>query len=279
MLELLLGPKKAERRPIEMFLVGIFYSFMALLLSNWVFSGSVLSNYSGLIIVTFLVMFTIPFTYFLFRYEEQKELKYTGKFKIIKEHSKAIVALMWLFLGFVIAFSFWYIITGNTQNFQAQIETFCYINHPSNFDLCVGEYIDNVTGNFISSERFLTIFLNNIYVLMFTLIFSLIFGAGVIFILAWNASVIAVAIGIFARTDIKLWPIGIARYMIHGIPEIAAYFVGALAGGIISMAVIKQDLSGERLKEIFRDFLILVFISIALLFFAAILEIFLAGVF
>jgi len=48
------------------------------------------------------------------------------------------------------------------------------------------------------------------------LLFSLVFGAGAIFILAWNASVIAGAIGIFTKQSLLEIPIGLARYMIHG---------------------------------------------------------------
>lgn len=275
MLEMLLNPRRAEKRPIEMLLVGIFYSFMSLLLTNWIFSGAVLSKYSGIVVVTFTVMFSMPFMYYLLRHEEGKEIKYDGRFKVIKEHSKAILSLLWLFLGFVIAFSLWYVITGYTQNFQAQIETYCYINHPSNFELCVDEYSspNEITGGFSMKEKFFTIFFNNIYVLMFTLIFSLIFGAGAIFILAWNASVIAVAVGIFTKMSISAWPLGMLRYMIHGIPEIASYFIGAIAGGIVSMAVVKQDFNKDKIKDVVRDFLNLVMLAIAVLFIAAVIEV------
>jgi len=279
MLEFLLSPRRAERRPIGMLLIGIFYGLMSLLLANWVFSESVLTDYMGIIVVTFVVMFTMPFMYYLLRHEEEKEIKYEGRFKIIGEHSRAILALLWLFVGFVIAFSFWYIFTGNTHNFKAQIETYCYINHPSNFDLCTQEYGANVTGRFLSTERFFVIFLNNIYVLMFTLIFSFIFGAGAIFILAWNASVIAVAVGIFAKTDIKLWPLGIARYMIHGMPEIAAYFIGAIAGGMLSMAIVRQEFTKERTKAIFHDFITLVLLAIIFLLIAGFVEVYIFSLF
>ena len=57
------------------------------------------------------------------------------------------------------------------------------------------------------------IFTNNMYVLIFTLVFSLIFGAGVIFILAWNASVIGAAIGIFTNSSLKALPLGLVRYI------------------------------------------------------------------
>ena len=52
--------------------------------------------------------------------------------------------------------------------------------------------------------------------MIFTLIFSLIFGAGALFILVWNASVIGAAVGIFTRYNVSEIPLGIARYAIHG---------------------------------------------------------------
>jgi len=186
---------------------------------------------------------------------------------------------MFLFFGFIVAFSFWYIVfpTGN-QSFRAQIETYCMINKPAHFDDCVNEYgiqhVSKTTAFLTAKEKIVNIFANNIYVLIFTLVFSLIFGAGAIFILAWNASVISSAIGIFSKSNLAYLPLGVARYMIHGIPEIGAYFVGALAGGIISIAVIKHDVHSEKFWVILQDSLNLVILSVVLLFIAALVEVF-----
>jgi stage II sporulation protein M len=118
------------------------------------------------------------------------------------------------------------------------------------------------------------IFTNNIYVLIFTLLFSLVFGAGVIFILAWNASVIAAAIGIFTKSELSALPLGLARYMIHGIPEIASYFIVALAGGMVSVAVIRHETGTEKFWEVLEDSLHLIIIAVIVLFIAALLEVF-----
>jgi len=284
MLEMLINPAKAEKNPWEMFFIGAFYAIISLILVKWVFSGDpVLSKYSGLLIVTFCVMFTIPFIYFALKFEERKDLEMEGFFNLLKEHSKALLYFMFLFMGFVVAFSLWYIAFENgNQDFRVQIETFCMINKPANFEQCLNEYglrSSNIfTGYFTSKDRIINIFSNNIYVLIFTIVFSLIFGAGAIFILAWNASVISAAIGIFSKSDLANLPIGLMRYMIHGIPEIAAYFGGALAGGIISVAIIKHDIKSEKFWVILQDSLNLVIFSVIILFIAALMEVFLTPI-
>ena len=73
MFEMLINPRKAERRPWEMFFVGAFYASISILLVTWIFSqDAVLSNYSGILVVTFTVMFSIPFMYYMIKMEEEK---------------------------------------------------------------------------------------------------------------------------------------------------------------------------------------------------------------
>ena len=280
MLEMLLNPLKAERRPWEMFFIGVLYGLISLILVKWIFSGDpVLSKYSGILIVTFTVMFSIPFIYFAIKNEEEKDFVIKGFMPLLKEHSKALTYFMFLFLGFIIAFSSWYIIfeDGN-QNFRAQIETYCAINKPSHYEDCVSEYgiehISKTTAFLTAKEKIVNIFANNIYVLIFTLVFSLIFGAGAIFILAWNASVIAAAVGIFSKSSLSNLPLGIARYMIHGIPEIAAYLIAALAGGIVSIAVIRHNIKSEKFWKTLQDSLNLIILAVVVLFIAALIEVF-----
>lgn len=283
MLEMILSPRKAKRAPWEMFVIGLIYASLSVLIVNWVFSqDAVLSKYSGILIVTFSVMFSLPFMYFLIRNEEESDVKEEGMFRMLKEHRKAVYSLMWLFLGFIVAFSFWYIVLGANQNFRAQIETYCAINRPANFNECIEQYgiksSGKTTAFLTSSEKLFMVFANNIYVLIFTLVFSLIFGAGAIFVLAWNASVIAAAIGIFTKSSLSSLPLGLARYMIHGVPEIAAYFIAALAGGIVSVAVIKKDVRKDKFWNVLQDALNLIIVAVVILFLAALIEVFITPI-
>jgi uncharacterized membrane protein SpoIIM required for sporulation len=280
MLEMLINPKKAEKHPWEMFFIGAFYATISLILVEWIFSSDpVLSKYIGILVVTFCVMFCIPFMYYALRGEEKKDLELKGFTRLLKEHSKALLYFMFLFMGFVVAFSFWYIVFADgNQSFRVQIETYCAINKPAHFEECVSEYgvehISKTTAFLTAKEKIVNIFANNIYVLIFTLVFSLIFGAGAIFILAWNASVISAAIGIFSKSSLANLPLGLMRYMIHGIPEIGAYFAGALAGGIVSVAVIRHEVHSEKFWIILQDSLNLVIFAVVLLFIAALIEVF-----
>jgi len=281
MIEMIIKPKRAQRRPWEMFFVGLFYASLSFLLVSLVFRKDfVLSEGAGLLLVIFTVICCLPFVYFIIKLEEGKDIEIDDSGKLIKEHWKALKALMWLFLGFVVALSFWNIILPEQagENFNFQIKTFCAINSPSNYENCLSQNgIPSFTGSATNITTFLSIFSNNIYVI-FTILFSLIFGAGAMFILVWNASVIASAIGIFAKGSLTSLPAGVLRYMIHGVPEIMAYFVGALAGGIISVAIIRKDLRGEGLWKIMQDSLILVIIAVVILVVAGLMEVYLTPV-
>jgi len=186
MIEMLIHPKQAERKPWELFFIGLIYASISLLLVSFVFSkDSVLSQYGGILVVTFTVLCSLPFMYYLIKFEEGKDIAINSNGKLIREHSKAIKALMWLFLGLVVAFAFWYSVLPSytSINFNAQIKVFCAINNPTNFDNCVEQNgVSVVTGNITKSKLILNIFANNVYVLIFTLLFSLAFGAGAIFV-------------------------------------------------------------------------------------------------
>ncbi len=280
MLESLINPMRAERGPWKMLFIGILYGSLSILLVKLFFAqDAVLSKFSGLMVVTFCVMFSLPFMYYIIKKEEKEDEEIEGLLHVWKAHRNAIFALMWLFLGFVIAFSFWHIVLQDPNLLNAQIETYCMINSPSNIESCFTQYsvggAESITGAYASKVgRFFSILENNIYVMIFTLIFSLIFGAGAIFILAWNASVIAGAISIFTHYRISEIPLGLSRYMIHGLPEIAAYFITALAGGILGVGFIRNGVKSKKFLRVLENVVILIFVALIILVLAGLLEVY-----
>ena len=279
MFESIVNPKRMDKGPLKMLFIGLIYATLSLGIVKFAFSGDpVLSQYSGMIVVTFCVMFSLPFMYFLIKQEEEEDEVVEGFFRVWKMHSDAVYSFMFLFLGFVLAFSFWYIIIGDSTLFNAQIETYCMINSPGNIEGCVEKYDFSQkitsTGAATKEMRLLSIIENNIYVMIFNLIFSLIFGAGAIFILAWNASVIAAAVGIFTNYSLSGIPMGIVRYMIHGFPEIAAYFITALAGGIFGVGAIRNGFKSQKFLRVVENSIILLFIAIIIIIIAGLIEVY-----
>jgi len=279
-LESLLNPLKAEKQPWEMFFLGFVYSSIAILLSLWIFKDQ-----ASLIMVFLTVMACVPIVYNTMKLEESKDLEISSERKLLKEHNKAIIFLMFLFFGITLSFVTWYIfLPSDTLNlvFDKQTSTIQAINN-------------QVSGNaYQQFSTFTRIFLNNIKVLAFATLFAFIYGAGAIFILTWNASVIGTAIGNFIRSNISQYAgllgferfanyftvvsIGLLRYILHGIPEILAYFYGGLAGGIISVAIIKKHYKDEKFSHIIFDVSELLVIALAFLLVAAFIEVYITPI-
>ena len=265
-LEDLIYPNKAERKPWELFFLGFLYASIGAVLALWIFRSQ-----ASMIMVLLTTVACIPLLYKTFKYEEEKDTRISDERTLLKEHWKALLFLTYLFFGFIISYSLFFIFLPQTTTeslFNVQIATINQINA-------------KITGNQISESVLFKIFFNNFKVLLFTILFAFFYGAGTIFILTWNASVIGVAIGDFARQKISVFseyfimlPLAIGRYMTHGFFEILAYFIGGLAGGIISVAIINHDARSEKFRIILKDSFDLILIAIAVLIIAAFIEVF-----
>ena len=266
-LEALVNPIKAEKKPWEAFLIGIVYASMGVIISLFLFK-----EFSSIVMITLTTMASMPLVYGTIKLEEKKDLNIRDERILIKEHGKVLLVFVLLFLGFVTAFSLWYIFlpAESAQTlFQSQINTIYQINNPT-------------IGNFMKPTlSFATIFLNNLKVLVFCLFFAFFYGFGAIFILTLNASILATVIGSFIRssaTPYFIAPFVLFKYLLHGIPEISAYFLAGLSGGIISIAVIRHDMGSKKFKNILLDSLDMIIISIILLLVAALLEVFISPI-
>lgn len=279
-LETLMNPFRAETHPKRMFFIGFLYSSVAIMLSLWIFNTQ-----ASLVMVFLTVLAATPLIYNTIKEEEQKDLSDMPEKKLLKEHARALSFFMYLFLGITLSCALWYIFLPQgtlTNLFGVQTQTIVDINSSA---IKFGS-----TGFFVQFMKvFSRIFFNNLKVLIFCILFAFIYGVGAIFILTWNASVIGVAIGNFIRSGLAkigdfgfstlasyfhVISVGLFRYAVHGIPEILAYFTAGLAGGIISIAVIRHDFGTRKFERIILDSSDLLLLSIGLLFLAAILEVF-----
>lgn len=304
-LEALINPKRVIGKPWEMISIGFVYSLVAAFLALWIFK-----NYVSIVMITLTVIAAIPFMHNVIKAEQQKGFSRLKEKNLLKEHSKAIFAFLYLFIGFVAAFTMLYIFMPSTlveRMFAAQLETIIAVKSTATgnfvaaatnlstatggFVTTTGSYLSTTgystvaTGNYLSPfDALISIFTNNIRILVFCILFSFFYGAGAIFILTWNASVMAAAIGSFIRNNLfyaktifdyfQVTMVGLLQYLLHGIPEILAYFIGALASGMISVSLVNQDFMSKDFKNMLRDVGWLIAAAVGILLLSAFIEVF-----
>ena len=278
-LESIIKPLTAEKKPWEMFFYGLIVASVGLFLGYWIFQDR-----ADLVMVFLATFACIPLMYNSIKLEEQKDIDLESETSILKEHSKMIAFFSFLFLGTMVAYVIWFVVLPADMTatiFNQQVATLTQINSPIKA---------GVTGLATNFAYFNKLFFNNVKVMIFCILFSFFYGAGAIFILTWNASVVGAAMGGMIRVGIaKLGGVGFfgkaiavtqlstfsfMRYMIHGLPEMMAYMVAGLAGGIISVAVIRHDLTNEKFQKIMFDSSTLLLIAIGILLIAGLIEAF-----
>ncbi|MFA6461528.1 MAG: stage II sporulation protein M [Candidatus Woesearchaeota archaeon] len=271
-LESLFNPFAVKKKPWEMFIAGFIYSMAGLILSYLVFKEN-----AGLLAVFLIVIATMPLLFTAIKNEEELDLQMDGEIALLKEHTKVLVFLMCLFLGIVVALAVAYVFLPKEMvdvSFGLQQQAISNVNM-------------NVQGKITHFDLFTRIFANNLKVMFFCIIFSFLYGTGAMFILTWNASVVATAMGNLFKIELSkaaslVGLPGVAayfsaasfsffRYMTHGLLEMAAYFVAGLAGGIISIALIKHNLKEDK---VLVDALDLILLSLAILIAAGLVEVY-----
>ncbi len=204
---------------------------------------------------------SIPFLLKIFQCEveiEEKKGKFLGS-SVLARHYGAFRVLAAFFLGLVLAFTFWYLVLPEQNSamlFQTQKQELKSVQ-----GVLLGAAL-NV------ADAFEKIFTHNLQVLLFVIVFSIVYGAGAVFILIWNASVIGVFLGEFSKayvlsggagvtgvfggqvTGVSLGLLGILP---HGIFELLSYLAAALAGGILSAAIIRGDYKSQIFPVIIYD--------------------------
>lgn len=122
-------------------------------------------------------------------------------------------------------------------------------------------------------EIFMVILINNLTVGLFTFILSFLVFSGFIFVLVWNASLVAYYIFYtFEYSPLAL--LTVLLILPHGLLEIAGYVLAGIAGGILAYRLeLFKNISKREQKEFRRDLSILIFGAILLITIGAIIEV------
>lgn len=255
-LEKIVTIRQAVKHPLWMFVIGAIVSIISLFISFLVFPESV-----GLFTTVLITFIMTPFMVNLLTHETfvtELDIKKKITQNFFQRHRNMLMVYIAFFSGMIVALSLVFIFLPEEtveKLFNDQITE-----------------IKLIRGSFLDIGTFTKITINNIGVLFLSLLFAFIFGSGAIFILAWNASVLAAAIGLTAKSIGGVYgiPVALITYMPHGIFEIGAYFLAGIAGGILSALVMQRK--NELFGVMVRDTIKVVVLAVILLLIGSAIE-------
>jgi len=283
-LESLIGERNIRKNPV--LILGITFLIS---IGSIIFADVLFPKHSSVLSVAFITIGLVPLIHNILSKEEYDEaLQRKCSATFFARHFNVIMIYIWIFVGVILAFAMVYVVVPNDMKqdlFAEQINSFCVITGSENcengvpysivgkasaiaFNSCQNPATKNVAA------CSLYIFQNNGGVLVFIIILSLLYGAGAIFIIAWNASILGLFFGemILAAQHLK-W-IGFLQGMLigHGPPELLGYVFGALAGAILSAMVSRGQFLKHEFTTIFRDVSFLILLAIFSVLYGAVVE-------
>ena len=260
MLEQILKPDKLEKKPGYAFLVGFIYAIIGIVTAYFVFPKS-----QGIASIAFLSALLIPTLSAMFAIEQKQDSsakKFSFK-RIWLDHNDILQVYFMLFLGIFLAYALLSIKFNNllvSGIFDSQLRI-------------IGANVGQAVGGL----DFYSILFNNVKVMLIFLVLSLIFGAGSILFLSWNASVWGVVFGFVAAHYNNAFNsfFGIfLKVMPHMFLEAGGYFFAIIAGGIISQATLREKLGSKSFDYTLKDGFSFITVSMILLILGAVVEVY-----
>jgi len=249
-------------------LLAFIYSLIALISARLIFPKSI-----GLMSIAFTSVLLIPSLNNLLAAEENqnvREKKHSLKL-LWRDHNDIIKVYILMFLGIFLAYGITAVLFDTTiisSWFSPQLRA------------------AGITGKAIdSSSVFLSIVKNNLIIFLVCFLLSLVYGAGAVIFLAWNASVWGVVFGFFAK--ISSLSIGINKFsyffnqlipfLPHMLTEGLSYVGAAIVGGILSKAIIREKIGTKNFNKVFIDALMALGVGIVVVIAAGVIEVYLFG--
>jgi len=240
---------------LEMFI----YSFLVTSLSS-IFALIIFSEHSSVVFPFLVTLALLPAMHKILKDQERIEERFEN-LSFFERYKKILEIYTFFFLGVVFSVIFTMAFLPNNfceKLFSDQIST---INAIRNENI-------EIQGKYYSTyEDFLSISYNNIKVLVIAFLLSFFFGSGALFILSWNASVVGVFISLYAKIlsdayDKHILISHIEAFLsisLHGIPEVFGYFLGGIAGAVLSFGLVEGENRKIILCDSFKTLLVAIF--------------------
>lgn len=263
-LESLYPEKKIESRPVDMLILSFVAALVSVFASYFVFPA-----YAGIITPLITAVAMAPLIYRLFE-EEEEEIDEVAEKRLILgffARHKNIIALFTLF--FIGNFLAVFLISVALPEPMLQS-----VFAPQLSDIEAVQSIGSISGGVVHAGLVDAILFNNLKVMAFAFLLSFLFGTGAIFILSWNASILGVFLADYARRGLYHTLLLTGTAMLpHTAVEIVAYFLAGIAGGILSVGMVREKFWTAEFKLMLKDSLLLLVLAVFAVFVGAYLEV------
>ncbi len=288
-LETLFALNTVRRHPIVILLQSVVVSTLAIWLAFAIFPTS--ASIAALALTT---LGLVPIIQSLLQKEEEEEVhgrknSTTGFFQ---RHVDLLQVFGWLFVGLTLSYTAWFLVLPESPQ-NVCVGAFCldipvkekvFGEQTSTLNAIRGMFAAfNVqeackAGNTFQCTEY--IFTNNAIVLGLAIILSFLLGAGALFLLAWNASVLGTLFGQIGTAAKGAGSLAVVSAIIvdavgrssWALFEIGGYFIGVIAGGIISVSIAHGDVGTPEFDQIVKDVILLIAVAFVLVLLGAYVE-------
>lgn len=247
---------------LDLGILSLFFTIISVILVRQVVPFNVGGRELAGIMVVLLVSLAgaYPFVRHLLLREREEVEKEWSETHLLKRHAEDLNLYLAFFLGTTLGFA---------------ISTFFVPESFYSIQLQVLESIGAPTGQIMDSTFLMDIIQNNLWVLAVTFILTFFITSGVVFVLAWNASVLGVLIGTLSSSILEV-PLLTLPYLPHGLLEIGGYVLAGIAGALLSyeaeLIVFEED-SPVINRVLAKDVITLLALGVGMILVAGVVEV------
>jgi uncharacterized membrane protein SpoIIM required for sporulation len=271
-LEDLFNPSWVRHRPYLAFVFSFFFTFIAFLMSMFFFRNSM-----SVAVIFLTTLLLVPTFMMLLRMEEIVESK-DGLKHFFRNHKDIFEVYLFSFLGVFVAFVLLGLIMyNNTESynrlFDFQID---FLKFQENLSAeSVQGFVQGTQSPGLSQAA--SLFAHDLIIVAICFLLSFFYGASAIFLIILNGSVFANFIVFVIKTVADNAAQGVQAFLfflIHLVPEVSGFMIAAIAGGVVSKAVLYEKKGSKAFCNVFKDATMLMLIAIGLVLVSVLLEVF-----
>lgn len=246
-LEKIISVERVESNILYGIIFGVIISLIGIVIGANIFQSD-----PSMAALFFIVIGAVPF----FRkmlFIEESEMERDSFRQLFSDYKK----IMLVFVSFYIGVALTYF----TLSILPAIP---FIGHPEALFEKQLSVFTGFSGSFINPEAFALILANNLGVVVLTLVLSLLYGAGAVLVLSWNASTLGVFFASLGTSALI--------YVPHASLEFFGFFSAAVAGGLISAAIEKHEFGTPGFSRVLKDVGLLILLSVIFIVIGALVE-------